>query len=201
MRSPCGATMDSQDEPEAEKLLLLGDDEKSLGDGERTPTQAPTHPFKKWMDSFRARKRVPATIPERYVEGWSFSQPDLYAQNQPPPSEPPRDQHWEKSSEHSSQLGTVKTISASITSQSMVRSRGTTQSTTTQSAVTDLRISGDSSRPTSSNYVDEAAELRASRRRQVLRELVSTEADYVLGLKALTGVRRTTEMIGYHAKP
>lgn len=185
--------MDSQDETEAEKPLVhLDEDKKDLdpeNESESSPTAMPAHPFKKWMDSFRARKRVPPTIPERYVEGWSdSSQSDLFARSPTPRRESIREQHWERSSGHSSQLGTVKTTTMSITSQSMARSRGTTQSTTNQSTVSDVRVSADSSRPTSSNHVDEAAETRASKRRQVLREIVATEADYTLGLKALTGV-------------
>ncbi|KAJ5623534.1 hypothetical protein N7490_012139 [Penicillium lividum] len=68
------------------------------------------------------------------------------------------------------------------------RSRGTTHSMTTQSALSEERDSGDSSRPSSSPCVDEEAEARATKRRLVLQELVATEADYILGLKALTGV-------------
>lgn len=147
------------------------------------------HPFKKWMDSFRTRRRVPPTIPERYVEGWSESSTTDFPKLTPLPRRGSiQDQFWERSSGRSSQLGTVKTATMSIASQSVARSRGTTQSTTTQSAVSDMRISADSSRPISSNCVDEAAELRATKRRQVLRELLATEADYVQGLKALTGV-------------
>lgn len=197
--------MDSLDEAEAEKPLLhLEEDKNDLdpeNESESSPAAMPAHPFRKWMDSFRARKRVPPTIPERYVEGWSdSSQSDLLTRS---PNlrveslrrhESLREQHWERSSGHSSQLGTVKTTTLSITSQSMARSRGTTQSTTNQSTISDARISADSSRPTSSNYVDEAAEMRASKRRQVLREIVATEADYVLGLKALTGVCGKTRM-------
>ncbi|KAJ5593893.1 uncharacterized protein N7459_000101 [Penicillium hispanicum] len=150
---------------------------------------APDHPFKKWMDSFRGRRRVPPTIPERYVEGWpDSSRTDLITPNLMPENISPQDQHWERSSTHSSHLRVVKTTTMSIASHSVARSRGTTQSTTTQSAVSDVRVSGDSSRPASSNHVDEAAEMRASKRRQVLRELVATEADYVLGLKALIQV-------------
>lgn len=154
-----------------------------------TPAQIPPHPFKKWMDSFRARKRVPPTIPERFVEGWpDSSQTDFSSQNPIIRLGSLQDQRCERYSADSSQLGTVKTTTMSIASQSMARSRGTTQSTTTQSALSDMRISADSSRPTSSNKLDEAAELRANRRRRVLRELLATEADYVQGLKALTGV-------------
>lgn len=152
---------------------------------------SPTHPFKKWMDSFRTRRRMPPTIPERYVEGWSDSSTTDFLMLLAAPSRGSiQDQFGERASQYSSQLGTVKTATMSIASQSMARSRGTTQSTTTQSAVSDMRISADSSRPTSSNCMDEAAELRATKRRQVLRELLVTEADYVQGLKALAGVSR-----------
>lgn len=54
----------------------------------------------------------------------------------------------------------------------------------------DVRYSGESSRPTSGQHADEAAETRATRRRHILQELVETESDYVLGLKALIGVSR-----------
>ncbi|KAJ5662540.1 uncharacterized protein N7477_010156 [Penicillium maclennaniae] len=149
----------------------------------------PTHPFKKWMDSFRTRRRAPPTLPERYVEGWS----DSSATEFPILSTVPRrgsiqDQFWERCSGRSSQLGTVKTATISIASHSMARSRGTTQSATTQSAVSEMRNSADSSRPISSNCMDEAAELRATKRRQILRELLATETDYVQGMKALAGV-------------
>lgn len=149
----------------------------------------PAHPFKKWMDSFRTRKRAPPRIPERYVEGWSDSSvTDFPILSTIPRRGSIQDQFWERSSGRSSQLGIVKTATMSITSQSMARSRGTTQSATTQSALSDMRISADSSRPISSNCADEAAELRATKRRQVLRELCATEADYVQGMKALAGV-------------
>lgn len=185
--------MSSQDDAEAEAPLLPTEEDKTDLDLENAfesnPRAMPAHPFKKWMDSFRVRKRVPPTIPERYVEGWSdSSQSGLLTRNQLLRRESLREQHWERSSGHSSQLGTVETTTMSIASQSLARSRGTTQSTANQSTVSDVRISADSARPTSSNYVDEAAEMRASKRRQVLREIVKTEADYVLGLKALTAV-------------
>jgi len=156
----------------------------------------PNHHFQKWMNSFRARKRVPHTIPERYVEGWSDSSTtDFPMLTALPRRGSIQGQHWERSSGRSSHLGTVKTASMSITSQSIARSRGTTQSTTTQSAVSDMRISADSSRPTWNNCLDQAAALRATKRRQVLRELLATEADYVQGLKALAGVSLRTAFV------
>ncbi|CEO59786.1 hypothetical protein PMG11_04443 [Penicillium brasilianum] len=141
-----------------------------------------SHPFKKWMDSFRTRRRVPPTIPERHVPGWFESSPNEFAAPNPAGR---RDSllSW-----HSSQLGTVKTTTLSITSRSFGRSRGKTQSTAGQSSLSDARFSADSSRPTSSQYVDDQAEIRANKRRHVLQEILITEADYVMGLKALTGV-------------
>ncbi|KAJ5639080.1 uncharacterized protein N7484_006942 [Penicillium longicatenatum] len=174
--------MEQKDEIEAETLTSghdLADKFQSPTD-ETTPTQT-AHPFKKWMDTFRTRKYVPSSIPERFVEGWpdatQTNNAHLLAQ----------DPQWERSSGHSSHLG-LKTTTMSTASQSEARSRGTTHSTTTQSVLSDVRASGDSSRPSSSHYVDEAAVIRATKRRLVLQELVTTEDDYVLGLKALTGV-------------
>ncbi|KAJ5679848.1 hypothetical protein N7462_008092 [Penicillium macrosclerotiorum] len=180
-------TDDDAIEPDKSVLPVEDDTARLLEnkDEDDLPTlrQSASHPFKKWMDSFRARKRVPPTIPERYVEGWSDSSQTEFSAQQ---SAPRRDSLL---SGYSSQLGTVKTATVSIASQSMARSRGRTQSTAGQSTLSDARASGDSSRPTSSNNcVDEQAELRANRRRLVLREIVMTETDYVLGLKALTGV-------------
>ena len=189
--------MEHKDTIETEHSTLQLEDHAETETGQKDEVQCSTsslsagsdYPFKKWMDSFRVRRRLPPTIPERYVEGWpDSSQSEVYATNLTPENVVPQDQRWERSSGHSSHLGTVRTTNVSIASHSVARSRGTTQSTTTQSAISDVRISGDSSRPTSSFNVDEAAELRASKRRQVLCELVTTEADYVLGLKALIQV-------------
>lgn len=141
-----------------------------------------SHPFKKWMDSFRVRRRVPPTIPERHVHNWPEN---LQTEFAPPNVSGRRDSLL---SGRSSQLGTVKTTTLSITSRSFAKSRRTTQSTAGQSSVSDARFSADSSRPTSSQYVDDQAEIRANKRRQILQEMVTTEADYVTGLKALAGV-------------
>lgn len=160
--------------------------------GETTPipTSPAAYPFKRWVDSFRPRRRILPGGRERVVEGW-FPEPDKNSRDQSdlePPNLPAPDPQWESSSGHSSHLGTIKTMTMSIAGHSLTRSRATTRSTATQSGFSDTRPSAESSRPASSNYMDEQAELRAKKRRQVLRELVITEVDYVAGLKALTGV-------------
>jgi hypothetical protein len=48
--------------------------------------------------------------------------------------------------------------------------------------------------------VDEAAEQRATKRRQLLREVLSTEADYVQGLTALTGVNSAPGYLSHEHK-
>ncbi|OOG00519.1 hypothetical protein ASPCADRAFT_511500 [Aspergillus carbonarius ITEM 5010] len=144
--------------------------------------------FKRWMNSFRSRKGCHP--PERYIEGWpeELTQdkqdlaPDLSSLHA---IQEAQEKQWESLSRHSSTLGTVKTATLSITSQSVVRSRGTTQSTTNQSIRSDVRESLDSLRPTLSSSIDEEAQHRAIKRRRVLRELITTECDYVFGLKAL----------------
>ncbi|KAJ5505309.1 hypothetical protein N7453_004266 [Penicillium expansum] len=170
--------MADQDEKKVEKKAQLDDEyeEKFESSGGVSPTDKSTsRPFKKWMDSFRGRKHESPTIQQRFVEGWSDSSSH-------------GSQGHQSSTSDSSQLGTVKTTTASIGSQSLIRSRTTIQSATSHSIRSDVRHSGDSSQPTSSQHADEAAETRATRRRHILQELVETESDYVLGLKALIGI-------------
>ena len=160
--------------------------------------------FKRWMNSFRSRKGCHP--PERYIEGWpeELTQdkqdlaPDLSSLHA---IQEAQEKQWESLSRHSSTLGTVKTATLSITSQSVVRSRGTTQSTTNQSIRSDVRESLDSLRPTLSSSIDEEAQHRAIKRRRVLRELITTECDYVFGLKALADVWFRVFLIFVHQVP
>ncbi|KAF7525696.1 hypothetical protein PCG10_004687 [Penicillium crustosum] len=169
--------MAHQDETNIEKQALLDDEseENFESSGGVTPTEKSTRLFKKWMDSFRGRKHESPIYQKKYVEGWSDSSSH-------------GSQGHQSSASDSSQLGTVKTTTASIGSQSLIRSRTTIQSTRSHSMRSDVRHSGESSRPTSSQHADEAAETRATRRRHILQELLETESDYVLGLKALIGI-------------
>ncbi|KAF7590416.1 hypothetical protein BBP40_002872 [Aspergillus hancockii] len=122
----------------------------------------------------------------RYVEGWSDT--TQVRNNNILLGEGGHDLQWECLSGNSSNLETVKTSTLSIASQSVVRSRGTTQSTTNQSFSSDLRGSIESLRPVLSFATDEEAQSRAIKRRKVLREIITTESDYVFGLKALINV-------------
>jgi hypothetical protein len=173
--------MTDQDESDIEKQALLEDksEEKLESSGGVTPTDNPTdHPFKKWVDSFRGRKHDSSG--RRKVVDWSDSSSRGSSSH--------GSQGQQSNTSDSSQLGTVKTATASIASQSLFRSRTTIHSATNQSLRSDVRHSGDSSRPSSSHQADEAAETRSTKRRHILQELVETESDYVHGLKALIGV-------------
>ncbi|KXG53243.1 uncharacterized protein PGRI_002930 [Penicillium griseofulvum] len=173
--------MADHDEMDIEKQALLDDksEEKSESSGGVTPTDNPTdHPFKKWVDSFRGRKHESSG--RRKVDGWSDGSSHGSSSH--------GSQGQQSSTSDSSQLGAVKTATASIASQSLFRSRTTIHSATNQSLRSDVRHSGDSSRPSSSHQADEAAEIRSTRRRHILQELVETESDYVHGLKALIGI-------------
>ncbi|THC97187.1 hypothetical protein EYZ11_003352 [Aspergillus tanneri] len=145
-------------------------------------------PFKRWVRSLRAKKGSRYQQYQRYVEGWSDISPNRYENTLNLSfGSGTQDQQWESFSAHSSHLSTVKTSTLSIASQSIVRSRGTTQSTANQSIGSENRASTESSRPASS-HIDTDAQNRAIRRLQALRELITTESDYVFGLKALTDV-------------
>ncbi|KAL3472142.1 hypothetical protein BJX99DRAFT_262556 [Aspergillus californicus] len=141
-------------------------------------------PFKRWVNSLRPRKTSPTYQPQRHVEGW-LDTPRASCDNK---YLSPPEQQWEQLSRTSSHLGVVKTPSTSIASQSAVRSRRNTQSSSnTKSFHSAFRGSIDSLRPNLSS-IDEEAQNRAVQRVQVLQEILTTEADYAFDLKALTNL-------------
>ncbi|KAI9040109.1 putative Rho guanyl nucleotide exchange factor [Aspergillus affinis] len=145
-------------------------------------------PFRRWVKSFREKREYPGQKCQRYVEGWSDTSSSRCENSLSlSTGNGAQELQWEAMSRHSSHLGTVKTNTMSITSQSVMRSRGATQSTTNYSAKSDMRQSTESARPVSW-IMDEEAHNRAVKRRRALREIIVTESDYVLGLKALTDI-------------
>ncbi|KAL4971508.1 hypothetical protein BDW66DRAFT_165117 [Aspergillus desertorum] len=145
---------------------------------DRVPTSGP---FRRWVNSLRPRRTYG---PEPYIEGWQHIFRDSDDQIQLSFRQGSLEQQWERLSGKSSHLSTIKTATISITSQSVARSRRNTQSTTNRSK-SDFRASIDSLRPTLTACIDEEAQNRAIKRRQVLQEIVSTESDYLFDLKAL----------------
>ncbi|KAL4763112.1 putative Rho guanyl nucleotide exchange factor [Aspergillus foveolatus] len=145
---------------------------------DRVPTSGP---FKRWVNSLRPKRTYG---PEPQIEGWQHVPRGSGDQTHLSFPRGSLEQQWEKLSGKSSHLGTIKTATISITSQSVARSRRTTQSTTNRSK-SDFRTSIDSLRPTLTACIDEEAQNRAIKRRQVLQEIITTESDYLFDLKAL----------------
>lgn len=187
-------TMEGLKEEGAEKHhLVMGDFELEAKRRNLTDSHAPEEhtpsflPFKRWVKSFRAKKSYSPCQRLRYVEGWSDTTQAHCENTNALPCGGGQDLQWECLSGHSSNLETIKTSTLSVASQSVVRSRGTTQSTN-RSFGSDLRGSIESLRPALSPSIDEEAHNRAVKRRKVLREIITTESDYVFGLKALINV-------------
>ncbi|KAL4941893.1 hypothetical protein BDV06DRAFT_212307 [Aspergillus oleicola] len=147
---------------------------------DRVRVTAPS-PFKRWVNSLRSRRMYG---PEPHIEDWEFIQRGNDGQGNLLPRPGSLEQQWEKLSGKSSHLGTIKTATMSIASQSVVRSRRTTQSTLNRSK-SDFRNSMELS---VSHSIDEEAQNRARKRRQVLQEIITTESDYIFDLKALTNL-------------
>lgn len=176
--------------PPANRFLVLEDipdaDTRSLESSENQVTGdwvGSSGSFRRWMGLFRSRK---AQRPPKYVEGWPED-----AQDMVPSYHVAQEQQWECLSGYSSQLGTVKTTSLDVTSQSASRSRGTTQSTGNPSSSSEIRRSNEMEglrHTISLPSINQEAYRRAIKRREIIQETLATEADYVLGLKALAGV-------------
>lgn len=163
------------------------------------PANGGSRLFKRWMDSIRWKKASIGALPERYVAGWpsegSSDDAQLKKYNTFPRIRQGR--RNKLSSASSSLLQTVKSASMSATSFSVIsKTQKNTQCSTQRSAChssgfsgSDVRMSIDSNVLTSTFTLDEAAWNRATKRRQLLREIHITEASYVTGLKALANVQ------------
>lgn len=159
------------------------------------------YPFKKWMDSFRSKKRAGSRIPKVYVEGW-FDEPSTVASDTEISTSPPlQEQQWDRLSGGSSSiLGTVKTASLSLATQSFAtRSRANTHSSHQSASQSDnlsgfeMRRSVESVRRTTAS-MESAVRSRAGRRRHVLHEIFVSESNYVDGLQTLSKVSPPSPM-------
>lgn len=153
------------------------------------------YPFKKWVNSFRSRRRVAHQIPPVYVDGW-FDEPSMVPDETPISTSPPTVQKpWDQMSGGSSSiLGTVKTASMSMATASVVRSRTNTLTSHRSASVSspipsfETRRSLDSVNLTKNLSMDNAIRCRAVKRRHVLQEICVSESNYVHGLQTLVQV-------------
>ncbi|GIJ92282.1 hypothetical protein Asppvi_011259 [Aspergillus pseudoviridinutans] len=141
--------------------------------------------FRRWFEEFWLKRSLPSPA-QKHVDGWPEILLTKCSNDDWSPHCGLQDQQWEQLSAHSSHLGIVKT--ASFTDQSVGRSRAATQSTFNPSIHSGGRGSIESLRPTVSPSISHAALLHSLERRQILREIITTETDYVFGLKALADV-------------
>ncbi|GFF78750.1 Rho guanyl nucleotide exchange factor, putative [Aspergillus lentulus] len=141
--------------------------------------------FRRWFEEFWLKRSLPSPA-QKHVDGWPEILLTKCSNDDWSPHCGLQDQQWEQLSAHSSHLGIVKT--ASFTDQSVGRSRAATQSTFNPSIHSGGRGSIESLRPSVSPSISHAALLHSLERRQILREIITTETDYVFGLKALADV-------------
>lgn len=136
-----------------------------------------TYPWTKWVESLRLRKR--GIQPSPYVDGW-LDGPSIHSEEIIPSlwdNKP-----WDQASGGSSSiLGTVKTASMSVPPSSAPRSRATTAT----SSIVLSRQSVESTRSSIYDAMTHASKLMAIRRRHVLREIYSSEENYVYGLRTI----------------
>lgn len=144
------------------------------------------YPWTRWVESLRSRSRR-GPKPSAHVDGW-FDGPSVIAEEGKYPLAP----SWQGmescdqvSGRSSSILGRVKTASISIPTSSEPKSR---TNTITSNSVVPSRRSVDSTRSTLYEMMSHGSRVRASRRRHILREIYSSEANYVHGLQTLVQV-------------
>ncbi|KAF7155124.1 hypothetical protein CNMCM5623_006551 [Aspergillus felis] len=141
--------------------------------------------FRRWFEEFWLKRSLPSPA-QKHVDGWPELLLTKCSNDDWSPHCGLQDQQWEQLSAHSSHLGIIKT--ASFTDQSVGRSRAATQSTFNPSIHSGGRGSIESLRSTVSPSISHAVLLHSLERRQILREIITTETDYVFGLKALADV-------------
>lgn len=146
------------------------------------------YPWSKWVDSLRLKKR--GYQPETYVDGWfdgpSVDRDDIAStlSNKRP---------WDQvSGGTASILGTMKTASMSVPPSSAPRSR---TNTITSNGMAVSRQSMESTRSSIYDAMTQASKVMAIRRRHVLREIYTSEVNYVDGLRTVVQVSSSTRNV------
>ncbi|KAH8703150.1 putative Rho guanyl nucleotide exchange factor [Talaromyces proteolyticus] len=164
---------------------LLRDDEcfqdqKSSNSVGLVPDAHASYPWTRWVESLRSRRKEyqPAT----HVDGWFDEPPFNEKVKYPLAPSSPVGESVDQLSVCSSILGRVKTASISIPTSSDLRSM---TNTIASSSIKPSRKSMDSTRSALYGIMNHANKARAVKRRHVLREIYSSEANYVHGLQTL----------------
>jgi len=152
------------------------------------------YPWTRWVESLRSR-RYRCAEPAVDVDGW-FDGPSTVTAEDCKSKSPltPSLQGIEScdlgSERSSSILGRVHTASISVQSLSDPKSR---TNTITSNSIVPSRRSADSNRSTLYEMMPHGSKVRAVRRRYILREIYSSEANYVHGLQTLVQVGYKTK--------
>lgn len=180
-------------------LLKIERDIDSPNEGPLRPGNGPNSPFKKWVKSFRSRRRPAHQIPPVYVDGWMDEASTIPEETSISTSPPTVQKPWDQMSGGSSSiLGTVKTASMGVATASVVRSRTNTLTSHRSSSISspmpsfETRKSLDSVNLTKTVSMENAIRGRAVKRRHVLREICVSESNYVHGLQTLGQVNFRT---------
>jgi hypothetical protein len=145
------------------------------------------YPWTRWVESLRSRSRR-GPKPSAHIDGWFDGPPAIVEEEGKYPLAP----SWQgmESCEQvsgcsSSILGRVKTASISISTSSELKSR---TNTITSNSNVPSRRSVESTRSTLFEIMSHGSRVRAAKRRHILREIYSSEANYVHGLQTLVQV-------------
>ncbi|CRG90872.1 Rac guanine nucleotide exchange factor JJ [Talaromyces islandicus] len=144
------------------------------------------YPWTRWVESLRSKKhRGPK--PSAHVDGWLDGSPAIAEEGKEPlaPSIQGMESRDQMSGCSSSILGRVKTASLSIQTSSEPKSR---TNTITSNSIVPSRRSVESTQSTLYSMMSHGSRLRAVKRRHILREIYSSEANYVHGLQTLVQI-------------
>jgi hypothetical protein len=154
-------------------------------------------PFKRWLSTLRKKNQQRRKDAQSHLQFPAFDEPYRL-----PPLGSPR-QHSLRRSGHrkslslTSSLGlltAVKSMSMTLTATSLAtKSRGRTRSARLRgdnrsSRFSDVRMSIDSTAPSVEIAIDEKAWARSVQRRKIVEELLSSEENYIVDMKALVNV-------------
>lgn len=166
---------------------------------EASPTTAVPEqlPFKRWLSTLRRKNQQRRKDVRSHLQSREFHEP-----YQLPPFESPR-QHSGRHTGHrqslslTSSLGlltAVKSASMTLTATSLAtKSRVETRSAhlrgdNRSSRFSDARMSFESTAPSIENVIDEKAWARSVQRRKIVEELLCSEENYIVDMKALVNV-------------
>lgn len=186
-----GMTAYSEPNPEPNKLSIAVTDTKTFEE----------QPFKKWMSTLRHKKSKRGRSLKPRQERWSLDDADQSDSAQAPSLQRKVANGHRKTSSWSSTglVEAVKSVTISLRTLSVVPSTRKCCQPFLRTSDRSSRVSQSANRNSmdstqgSAQLIDEAAWLRAIKRRKTLEELISSEESYIADLKVLVNVKIPNE--------